>query len=176
MFMAARAAMWDTKVPVTRAVQYTAKSGNASKPADGKMEAADEASLSGFDTRQIPSAADFDLPDFWDEGEALSGRETWPLAITLNIHSATHFLDATLKEEAAVPLKLVVAFTFSTPSTPTLQAMRLLGPGELEHPRLQTLLSEAGKYAQQMYDALEVKLRDEDFRRNQKARNKFAQR
>lgn len=88
LFMAARAAMWDTKVPVTRAVQYTAKSGNATKPADGKEEA--EESLSGFDTQQIPSAADFDLPDYWDEGEALKGRELWPLCITLNIVRVLH--------------------------------------------------------------------------------------
>lgn len=85
MFMAARAAMWDTKVPVTRAVQYTAKSGNTTKASDGKMEV--DETLSGLDTRQMPSAADFDLPDYWDEGEALNGRETWPLAITLNIVS-----------------------------------------------------------------------------------------
>ena len=85
MFMAARSAMWDTRVPITRAVQYHAKSGDATKPAGGKMDT--EETLSGFDTRQIPSAADFDLPDYWDEGEVLGGRELWPLCITLNIVS-----------------------------------------------------------------------------------------
>ena len=85
MFMAARAALWDTKVPVTRAVQYTANSGNATKPADEKLDS--EETLSGFDTRQIPSATDFDLPDYWDEGEPLGGRETWPLCVTLNLVS-----------------------------------------------------------------------------------------
>ncbi|KAH8105385.1 ribosomal protein S5 domain 2-type protein [Cristinia sonorae] len=177
LFMAARAAMWDTKVPATRAVQYTAKGGNAKKPADEieKMETEGDAP-SGFDTRQIPSATDFDLPDYWDEGEVLSGRDMWPLCVTLNIHSSAYFLDASLKEEAAAPLKLIVAFAFPSTSPPRVQAVRLLGPGDVPHTRLKSLVSEAGKYAQEMYNALEVKLRDEDFRRNQKARNRFAQR
>ncbi|TCD71097.1 hypothetical protein EIP91_000191 [Steccherinum ochraceum] len=174
MFMAARAALWDTKVPITRAVQYTAKKSSSSKPVDEKMDT-DESS-SGFDTRQIPSAQDFDLPDYWDEGEVLGGRELWPLAVTLNIHSSVHFLDATSKEEAAAPLKMMAAFAFPSTSSPTIQAVRLLGPGELQHARLQTLLSEAERFGQEMYDALEIKLRDEDFRRNHKARNRFAQR
>ena len=42
---------------------------------------------SGFDTRQIPTATDFELPDYWDEGEPLAGRELWPVCITLNIVS-----------------------------------------------------------------------------------------
>ncbi len=39
----------------------------------------DEEVVSGFDTRQIQTATDFELPDYWDEGEPLAGREAWPL-------------------------------------------------------------------------------------------------
>ena len=45
----------------------------------------DEEVVSGFDTRQIQTATDFELPDYWDEGEPLAGREAWPLCATLNI-------------------------------------------------------------------------------------------
>ena len=41
---------------------------------------------SGFDTRDMArTAADFELPDYWDEGEVLQGREKWPVCITLNL-------------------------------------------------------------------------------------------
>lgn len=86
MFMAARAALWDTKVPRTRSVQYTGRKSAQSAPGEGSMDV-DESGLehSGFDTRQVPTATDFELPDYWDEGEVLDGRQRWPLCITLNI-------------------------------------------------------------------------------------------
>lgn len=42
---------------------------------------------SGFDTRRVPKATDFELPDYWDEGETLKGRELWPVCVTLNVVS-----------------------------------------------------------------------------------------
>ncbi len=81
IFMAARAALWDTKVPRTRSVQYKAhKSGKASADMD-----VDEEVTSGFDTRQVSTAADFELQDYWDEGEVLEGRDRWPVCVTLNL-------------------------------------------------------------------------------------------
>ena len=103
---------------------------------------------SGFDTRQIPTATDFELPDYWDEGEALQGRESWPICVTLNIVSCNFifrrclnvlcqdlpvsYLDATPAEEAATPLKLLLMYSFPPASGPQLQGIRLLGPGETQ--------------------------------------------
>ena len=98
VFMAARAALCDTRVPRTRSVEYQARKG-AGGVVGGKTTAAttatttggvgdmdiDEEVVSGFDTRQIQTATDFELPDYWDEGEPLAGREAWPLCATLNI-------------------------------------------------------------------------------------------
>lgn len=88
MFMAARAALWDTKVPRTRSIEYKAKKGGISgkeKGGDGGMDV-DEKATSGFDTRyHTTNATDFELPDYWDEGEVLDGRERWPICITLNL-------------------------------------------------------------------------------------------
>jgi exosome complex component RRP42 len=44
---------------------------------------------SGFDTRRIEGrssgAMDFELLDYWDEGEDLDGKEAWPVCVTLNL-------------------------------------------------------------------------------------------
>ena len=89
IFVAARAALWDTKVPVTRPVQYKAKTGAYASHSSADAMDTSEGGIthSGFDTRQIPAATDFELPDYWDEGETLAGRELWPVCITLNIVS-----------------------------------------------------------------------------------------
>jgi hypothetical protein len=91
IFMAARAALWDTKVPRTRGVQYTGRQAPGTTTmtiGEGSMDV-NEAGIirSGFDTRAIPTATDFELPDYWDEGETLVGREAWPICVTLNIVS-----------------------------------------------------------------------------------------
>lgn len=84
LFMAARAALWDTKVPRTKSVEYKARngpaivSGSAGESGDIDLE-------SSFDTRQIQNATDFELPDYWDEGEILGGRDRWPICVTMNL-------------------------------------------------------------------------------------------
>ena len=88
--MAARAALWDTKVPRTRSVGYKARKSksttitSAIEGGSGNMDI-DEDTVSGFDTRQVQTATDFELPDYWDEGEVLDGRQHWPVCITLNL-------------------------------------------------------------------------------------------
>jgi len=121
----------------------------------------DEEVVSGFDTRQIQTATDFELPDYWDEGEPLAGTEAWPLCATLNIVEPTHFLDATLAEEAATPLRLLLMFSFDKPETPHVQGMRTLGNGELSLTQLAELLKAGEKYTRDMWSALNAKLKDE---------------
>lgn len=94
LFMAARAALWDTKVPRTRAVEYRAPEARklSKEEIPGAMDV--DETTSGFDTRGMAqTAADFELPDYWDEGEVLHGRDRWPVCITLNLvrtHSIYH--------------------------------------------------------------------------------------
>lgn len=178
IFMASRAALWDTKVPRTRAIQYQTR-GSAptlgSADVDMDNEGGQEAGSSGFDTRDVAkTAADFELPDYWDEGEVLSGRENWPLCVTLNILSPIHFLDATPSEEASTPLKLLLIFSIPTTDIQAnLQAIRFLGIGEVVPSQIKMLIADGEKYARELFTALETKLRDEDVRRNVKARDKF---
>lgn len=89
LFMAARAALWDTKVPRTRPIQYQARRAGA-VDADAMEVEGDPAAGTGsaFDTRDMKrAAADFELPDYWDEGEVLDGRDRWPVCVTLNLVS-----------------------------------------------------------------------------------------
>lgn len=89
--MAARAALWDTKVPRTRSVEYKARKPRSTNTTTSAIEGGsgnmdiDEDTISGFDTRQVQTATDFELPDYWDEGEVLDGRQHWPVCITLNL-------------------------------------------------------------------------------------------
>ena len=83
IFMAARAALWDTKVPRTRGIEYKARKGGKGPVESGEMDV--DETVSGFDTRQLPKATDFELHDYWDEGEVLDGRERWPVCVTLNL-------------------------------------------------------------------------------------------
>ena len=55
------------------------------KGGHGDMDVDAEAT-SGFDTRKYTNkATDFELPDYWDEGEVLDGRDKWPVCVTLNL-------------------------------------------------------------------------------------------
>lgn len=92
LFMAARAALWDTKVPRTRAVEYNApEASQVARDSAGAMDVDNREAIpavSGFDTREmVRTAADFELPDYWDEGEVLQGQEKWPVCVTLNLVS-----------------------------------------------------------------------------------------
>jgi len=88
IFLASRAALWDTKVPRTKSVEYKAPGGSKAKgneTTQANMDI-DEDVASGFETRKmLQEATDFELPDYWDEGEPLDGRDRWPVGITLNV-------------------------------------------------------------------------------------------
>jgi exosome complex component RRP42 len=98
LFMAARSALWDTKVPRTRSVQYQVKkksnngSGAVASTGEHDLDMDEQESPSGFVTRQINNVADFDLPDYWDEGEPLGSRDQWPVCVTLNLVCSFFFL------------------------------------------------------------------------------------
>lgn len=72
LMLACRAALWDTKVPRTKGVEYRAPHGHATQG-------------DGFEREGLSRATDFELTDYWDEGEVLSGRESWPVCVTVNV-------------------------------------------------------------------------------------------
>ncbi|KAI0764152.1 ribosomal protein S5 domain 2-like protein [Trametes elegans] len=179
LFMVARAALWDTKVPRTRPVEYHApEESKTIRDSAGAMDIDQREAIptaSGFDTLEmVRTAADFELPDYWDEGEVLHGRERWPVCVTLNVLPPTQFLDATLAEEASAPSRLHLAFSFTSATSPKLQSLRLSGTGELQLSQIKSYVADGEQYARDLFHALETKLREEDVRRNVKARDRFA--
>lgn len=172
LFMAARAALWDTRVPRTRAIEY--RPDKKDKGGDEMMDV-DPESQSGLDTRRSKApATDFELEDSWDEGVVLGGRDAWPLSVTLNLFPGVHFLDATTQEEAATPLRLILIFSCPAGSPPALHGMHLLGTGDTDLAQIESLVKEGEKYVLQMYATLNAKLKDEELRRTEKARLRFS--
>ncbi|KAI5891706.1 ribosomal protein S5 domain 2-like protein [Schizophyllum commune H4-8] len=181
LFMAARAALWDTRVPRTRAVEYRAAPGasgargkNAAQGAGAGDMDVDGPAASAFDTREaVRAAADFELLDYWEEGEVLGGRERWPVGVTLNLMppSPAYFLDASPQEELSAPMRCFAAFSFD--EGPRLQAFRLLGAGEVPLGDMDRLLGDAEKCASQIHAALNTRLEQEDIRREQEERQRF---
>lgn len=88
--MACRAALWDTRIPRTRAVEYKRPEGGNTTGVD--VEGGDDAEMkdiwkSAVQSKKLTRAADFELEDYWDQGVHLSGRSKCPVAVTLNLVS-----------------------------------------------------------------------------------------
>nr|GAT58042.1 predicted protein [Mycena chlorophos] len=177
LFIAARAALYDCKVPRTRGVQYKAPAGPKRGVRSTDMEV-DQVVHSGFDTRSIAKNVDFELADTWDEGDALDGRRRWPVAVTLNVPTSTsaHFLDASSQEEAATPMRILLVYSFPSAGPANLHSMRTLGSGELEMEQMRQLITNGEGYARKLWEGLNNKLKEEEIRRGEKARANFARR
>lgn len=89
LFMSCRVALWSTRVPKTKAVEYR---DSAQKRAAGEGDDVEMADIwkASVQTKKIARAADFELEDYWDQGEPLAGRSLCPLAVTLNVVSLRH--------------------------------------------------------------------------------------
>lgn len=90
LFLAASAALRDTRVPRTRSVEYKARSGGPTveRMLSEDVKMGEDGQPSGLDTRATKKPTDFELTDYWDEGEQLKcGSGSWPICITLNLVS-----------------------------------------------------------------------------------------
>ncbi|GJJ14144.1 hypothetical protein Clacol_008404 [Clathrus columnatus] len=130
LFIVAKAVLSNTRVPLTSPIEF--------KPLQGASDIVMDDAESALDTRRrVQAAADFELKDYWDEGEVLSGGEDWPL-------SSTHFLDATLQEEEAILSRLL--------------GVRLMGAGEVVSADIKSLIQTAERYAQDLCKLLNTKV------------------
>ncbi|TDL17113.1 ribosomal protein S5 domain 2-like protein [Rickenella mellea] len=135
-----------------------------------------DAGQSGFDTRALKKLTDFELTDYWDEGEPLGKSESWPVCITLNLVPPIHYLDTTPLEESATMSRLLLFFAFPNAASgnSVLQGMRLLGPGKTDLQIMKTLIPLGEKYARDLKRGLDAKLHSEALRRNPATRHKMA--
>ncbi|THH09945.1 hypothetical protein EW145_g1657 [Phellinidium pouzarii] len=165
LFLAAAAALRDTRVPRTRSIEYKARRGGGQSAVDRLVVedvqmGDDGAQNSGLDTRALNKATDFDLTDYWDEGDPLICTGSWPICVTLNLIPPTFYLDASSIEESATELRIILLYSFEGSSS-SLQGMRLIGPGETDASLLKPLLRQAEGYARKLQKALDVKLQSE---------------
>ncbi|KAF8529878.1 ribosomal protein S5 domain 2-type protein [Gautieria morchelliformis] len=170
LFLAARAALCDTRVPVTRPVEYRTPLHAGGVRGDGDddsmgMGMGVDTDGAGLDTRHAAHAADFELADYWSEGAALEGWDRWPVCVTLNLISTTHFLDATPQEEAAVSLRLLLLISCAPAGPPTLHGTRLIGSGELPPAQFKSLVQDSLTYAKELKKTLDAQMHSERARR-----------
>lgn len=87
LFLAASAALRDTRVPKTRSIEYKTQGRGGSRAIDRMLgdDTKEQEQPSGFDTMAIKKATDFELIDYWDEGESLDCGSSWPVCVTLNL-------------------------------------------------------------------------------------------
>ncbi|KAG8709827.1 hypothetical protein FRC08_017992 [Ceratobasidium sp. 394] len=82
IWMSIRGALWDLRIPRTNPVSFRARDSDRTHKGD--------AFASAVKTRHQTAggktgAGDFELPDYWDDGEPLAERESLPICVTCNM-------------------------------------------------------------------------------------------
>jgi len=72
--MAARE-LWDTKYANTKRGYKAMKGGTAREREEAMRHDVDTQRMSGFEQAVDQQSYDFELPDYWDEGEVLDGKK-----------------------------------------------------------------------------------------------------
>ncbi|KAG9088695.1 hypothetical protein FRC06_001911 [Ceratobasidium sp. 370] len=77
--MSIRGALWDLRIPRTNPVSFRARDSD-------RMQKGGDAFASAVKTRHQTAggktgAGDFELPDYWDDGEPLAERESLPVIL-----------------------------------------------------------------------------------------------
>ena len=85
LVIASRAALWDLRIPKTRALEYQADK----KARDDEMEVeggqVDALKTVVRRSQKSKTGVDFELEDYWDGGIPLAKRETLPVCVTLQL-------------------------------------------------------------------------------------------
>ncbi|KAG9004283.1 hypothetical protein FRB90_011010 [Tulasnella sp. 427] len=145
LVIAARAALWDLRIPRTRNLEFQRQT---ARPATDEDMQVDEpkgdalgSAVKGSRVAKKP-AGDFELEDYWDDGLPLKGRDVLPICVTLNLLPPIHFLDATFQEERAVPTRIHLTFSFPTadPADAVLHNARSTGPSEIPYKSIAPLI------------------------------------
>ncbi|GAA5836709.1 hypothetical protein JCM9279_007633 [Rhodotorula babjevae] len=152
--LAARAALASTRIPPTRSIGFD----DAGEATEGKDGMTVDEGFSGLvkGGKSGVKAVDFELVDGGERGVRLAGWEDLPVGLTVNLINQLPHLDATVLEEAASSSQLLAGFTPSG----AVCGLAQLGEGEVEFARVMPLVSEAGKYAQELLRTVNAKLRD----------------
>ncbi|WVO15328.1 hypothetical protein L204_102984 [Cryptococcus depauperatus] len=168
VFLAARAAFADLRVPNTKVITWTGEM------EEGAGEAVDltgiKASIAAGKTKGkgrsvISGSEDWDLNTEEEIGyHHVESRERLPVLVTLNLvpNSPNVFLDATPQEEVACPCRIHLFFIASLdPLKPNLCGMRVEGPEGLDSNRIRGLLEKGQGVASELLKEMDSNLPDE---------------
>ncbi|KAL5635470.1 hypothetical protein ACGC1H_004308 [Rhizoctonia solani] len=115
LWMAIRGALWDLRIPRTNPVSFRAR--DSDKAARGGDAFGGAVKSKYQSTGGRSGAGEFELPDYWDDGESLNGRDSLPVCITYNLLPPMYFLDASASEELSVSNRLSLVFSCPNPAS-----------------------------------------------------------
>ncbi|GAA5924740.1 hypothetical protein JCM1841_004133 [Sporobolomyces salmonicolor] len=157
--LAARAALANTRIPVTRSIGFGDDEDEDTAKGEGGAGMTVDEGFSGLvkGGKAGVKAVDFELVDGGESGVRLKDWEDLPLGLTLNLINQLPHLDATVLEQSASTSQLVACFI---PSSGAVCGLTQLGEGEIEYARVMPLVQQAGKFAQELARGLNARLRD----------------
>lgn len=87
ILVAIRGALWDLRIPRTRGIEFEARESRDDAGNQDSMKALLKQRKGNANTKRggAQGGAEFDLEDYWDEGEHLKMRHTLPIGMTLNL-------------------------------------------------------------------------------------------
>ncbi|GAA5835870.1 hypothetical protein JCM3766R1_005873 [Sporobolomyces carnicolor] len=159
--LAARSALANVRLPQTRSIGFDGGDDEADE-GDAQMEGGTHVTQDeGFSGlvkggKAGKKAVDFELVDGGEQGERLDGWQDLPIAITFDLINQVPHLDSTALESSASPSSLTVSII---PSTGTVCGLTQLGEGELEYQRIMPLVREGTKFAGELANAINLKLK-----------------
>ncbi|KDN42133.1 hypothetical protein RSAG8_06991, partial [Rhizoctonia solani AG-8 WAC10335] len=158
LWMAIRGALWDLRIPRTNPVSFRAR--DSDKAARGGDAFGGAVKSKYQSTGGRSGAGDFELPDYWDDGEPLKDRDSLPLP-------PVYFLDASASEEFSVPNRL--SLVFSCPNTagggltkPLLLNSWLNASVDFNATYLKTIIKDCESRATQLARALDQRMSSDD--------------
>jgi len=93
---------------------------------------------------------DFELEDYWDEGDPIKGREDLPICLTFYMINSVPFLDALPPEQSSAHSRL----TFAINSKGNVCNINQYGEGEVEFDRLEGMIDQAVSLGGEMLKTL----------------------
>ncbi|KAG8691078.1 hypothetical protein FRC11_006983 [Ceratobasidium sp. 423] len=109
LWMAIRGALWDLRIPRTNPVSFRTRDSDKVTRGGDAFGGAVKSKYQSTGGRS--GAGDFELPDYWDDGEPLDNRDSLPVCITYNLLPPVYFLDASASEELSVPSRFSLVFS-----------------------------------------------------------------
>ncbi|ELU44925.1 3' exoribonuclease family domain-containing protein [Rhizoctonia solani AG-1 IA] len=165
LWMAIRGALWDLRIPRTNPVSFRTRDSDKAIRGGDAFSSAVKSKYQSAGGKS--GAGDFDLPDYWDDGEPLNNRDSLPVSITYNLLPPMYFLDASASEEFSVPSRLSLVFSCPNPvsgasSKPLLLSSWLSASVDFNASYLKIIIKDCESRAIELARALDRRMSSEE--------------